>query len=125
MSDEIFKEIRSAVVQAGLKVCWAQWSALGSYAAPVRMRRPDLDRGSRGSYSPQSRARKGRAPPGRYAFVVGVGGIPAHERFRRIRTLAKDFPEDVATLRRGGMHRSLQRPAIVAGSAAIAKSAGA
>ncbi len=94
MSDEIFKEIRSAVVQAGLKVCWAQWSALGSYAAPVRTRRPIS------IVDPE-------------ALILLSLGLEKEERrlgdmllwwasvgsrltsVQRIRTLAKDFPEDV------------------------------
>ncbi len=94
MSDEIFKEIRSAVVHAGLKVCWAQWSALGSHAAPVRTRRPIS------IVDPE-------------ALILLSLGLETEERrlsdmlvwwssvgsrltsVQRIRTLAKDFPEDV------------------------------
>ncbi len=94
MSDEIYKEVRSAVVQAGLKVCWAQWSALGSYAAPERTRRPIS------IVDPE-------------ALILLSLGLEKEERrlgdmlswwatvgsrftsVQRIRTLAKDFPEDV------------------------------
>lgn len=94
MSEEIFKEIRSGVVQAGLKVCWAQWAALGSYAAPVETRRPisivDPEALILLSLGLQKEERR-LGDMLRWWASVGSRLTSV----QRMRTLAKDFPEDV------------------------------
>ena len=94
MSDEIFKEIRSAVVQAGLKVCWAQWSALGSYAAPVRTGRPISIVDPEALILLSLGLEKEERRLGDMLFWWASVGSRLTS-VQRIRTLAKDFPENV------------------------------
>ena len=94
MSEEIFKEIRSAVVQAGLKVCWAQWSALGSYAAPVRTGRPISIVDPEALILLSLGFEKEERRLGDMLFWWSSVGSRLTS-VQRIRTLAKDFPEDV------------------------------
>ena len=94
MSDEIFKEIRSAVVQAGLKVCWAQWSALGAYAAPEQTRRPISIVDPEALILLSLGLEKEERRMGDMLFWWASVGSRLTS-VQRIRTLAKDFPEDV------------------------------
>ena len=94
MSDKIFKEIRSAVVQAGVQVCWAQWSALGSYATPERTARPISIVDPEALILLSLGLEKEERRLGDMLFWWASVGSRLTS-VQRIRTLAKDLPQDV------------------------------
>jgi hypothetical protein len=94
MSDKIFKEIRSTVVRAGLKVCWAQWSALGSYGSSERTKRPISIIDPEALILLSLGLEKEERRLGDMLFWWASAGSRLTS-VQRIRTLVKDFPDGV------------------------------